>query len=647
MPLAPQSRNEAGPLLESIESPADLRRLTPEQLPQLARELRDYIIDIVSVHGGHFGASLGAVDLTVAAHYAFETPGDLLVWDTGHQAYGHKILTGRRDNFQSNRKFGGVSGFPNRFESPYDTFGVGHASTSISAALGMAKARDLAGTNQRVVAVIGDGSMTGGLAFEALNNAGISGTDMLVILNDNRMSIDANVGALNEYLADITSGERWNQFRDEVWEFFERLKGLGGGTLQRVTSKIEEGVKAALTPGGIFEALGFRYFGPVDGHDVVQLASMLKDLRKLHGPILLHAVTVKGKGFAPAEADQTKWHAQSSPFDKLSGKSLVAISSTKKKIPNWQDVFGEALVELARANERITGITAAMPSGTSMKRMLDEMPDRAFDVGIAEMHGVVFAAGLATQGFKPFVAIYSSFLQRAYDGIVHDVALQKLPVVFCMDRAGLVGADGATHHGTLDIPYLRCVPEMVLAAPFDEQDLRDLMFTASRHQAGPFAIRYPRGAATGMEIRPTFTELEIGRGRRLHDGRDLAFVSYGAIGGYLADVRNRLAEQGIEAAHYDLRFVKPIDEKLLHEVFDRFDHVITIEDGVIQGGAGSAVLEWANDHGFRSDVLRLGLPDEFIEHGTQRELHDMVGIGPDGIYERTLTYLQRRRTAVA
>jgi 1-deoxy-D-xylulose-5-phosphate synthase len=647
MPLAPQSRNEAGPLLESIESPADLRRLTPEQLPQLARELRDYIIDIVSVHGGHFGASLGAVDLTVAAHYAFETPGDLLVWDTGHQAYGHKILTGRRDNFQSNRKFGGVSGFPNRFESPYDTFGVGHASTSISAALGMAKARDLAGTNQRVVAVIGDGSMTGGLAFEALNNAGISGTDMLVILNDNRMSIDANVGALNEYLADITSGERWNQFRDEVWEFFERLKGLGGGTLQRVTSKIEEGVKAALTPGGIFEALGFRYFGPVDGHDVVQLASMLKDLRKLHGPILLHAVTVKGKGFAPAEADQTKWHAQSSPFDKLSGKSLVAISSTKKKIPNWQDVFGEALVELAHANERITGITAAMPSGTSMKRMLDEMPDRAFDVGIAEMHGVVFAAGLATQGYKPFVAIYSSFLQRAYDGIVHDVALQKLPVVFCMDRAGLVGADGATHHGTLDIPYLRCVPEMVLAAPFDEQDLRDLMFTASRYQAGPFAIRYPRGAATGMEIRPTFTELEIGRGRRLHDGRDLAFVSYGAIGGYLADVRNRLAEQGIEAAHYDLRFVKPIDEKLLHEVFDRFDHVITIEDGVIQGGAGSAVLEWANDRGFRSDILRLGLPDEFIEHGTQRELHDMVGIGPDGIYERTLTYLRRRRTAVA
>jgi 1-deoxy-D-xylulose-5-phosphate synthase len=647
MSLSSDAPIEAGPLLRQIDSPADLRKLTPDQLPLLCKELRDFIVEIVSVHGGHFGASLGALELTVAAHYAFDTPNDQLVFDTGHQAYGHKILTGRRDTFHTNRKFGGVSGFPNRFESPYDTFGVGHASTSISAALGMARARDLSASNQRVVAVIGDGSMTGGLAFEGLNNAGISGTDLLVVLNDNRMSIDDNVGALNEYLADITSGERWNQFRDDVWEFFERMKGVGGGTLQRITAKIEEGVKAALTPGGIFEALGFRYFGPVDGHDVEQLASMMKDLRKLRGPILLHTVTVKGKGFAPAEKDQTKWHAQSSPFDKVSGKSLVTVSNTGKKTPKWQDVFGDAMVELARQDHRIAGITAAMPSGTSLKTMMDEMPDRAFDVGIAEMHGVVFAAGMATQGYKPFVAIYSSFLQRGYDGIVHDVALQKLPVVFCMDRAGLVGADGATHHGTLDIPFMRCVPNMVVAAPLDEQDLRDLMFTASRHDDGPFAIRYPRGNATGMEVRAGFSELPIGRGRKIRDGQDLAFVSYGAIGNTLGQVCRKLEIHGIQAAHYDLRFAKPLDDALLTEVFERFAHVVTLEDGVVQGGAGSAVIEWMADHGHRANVLRLGLPDEFIEHGSQRELHDLAGIGPDGILERTLAFLHTRSSAVA
>ncbi|MEM7789547.1 MAG: 1-deoxy-D-xylulose-5-phosphate synthase, partial [Bacteroidota bacterium] len=417
-----------GPLLARIESPADVRALPVDTLPQLCTELRDYIVDIVSVHGGHFGASLGVVELTVALHWAYDTPDDQLVWDVGHQAYGHKILTGRRDAFPTNRKYGGLSGFPKRSESGYDTFGVGHASTSISAALGMAKARDLQASDRRVVAVIGDGSMTGGLAFEGLNNAGAAGSDLLVVLNDNRISIDPNVGALHEYLAGLSASGGWNALKAEVWEALDKLKGMGGGTLQRLASRLEDGVKAVLTPGMLFEAFGFRYIGPTDGHDVVTLAKRLREIRELPGPILLHTLTVKGKGFAPAEADQVKWHAQSSPFDKVTGKSLAVATSNGTKPPKWQDVFGRAVIELAEADERIVGITAAMPSGTSLKYMIAEMPDRAFDVGIAEMHGVVFAAGLATQGLKPFVAIYSTFLQRAYDGVVHDVALQDLPV---------------------------------------------------------------------------------------------------------------------------------------------------------------------------------------------------------------------------
>lgn len=636
-----------GPLLESLNSPADLRALPEDQLEQVCDALRRHIIDIVSVHGGHFGASLGVVELTVALHYVYNTPSDLLVWDVGHQAYGHKMLTGRREAFPTNRKFKGLSGFPKRSESPYDTFGVGHASTSISAALGMAKARDLSKSDQKVVAVIGDGSMTGGLAFEGLNNAGVSGTDMVVILNDNCMSIDPNVGALKEYLTDMTSSGTWNTFRDEVWEFFEKMKGKGGGTLQRMASKIEAGLKTVLTPGALFEALGFRYFGPVDGHDVNHLVQHLKHLRGLRGPILLHAVTVKGKGFAPAEQDQTKWHAQSSPFDKYTGASLakpIPVPAPAKP-PKWQDVFGHAIIELAEQDDRVVGVTAAMPSGTSLKYMLEKMPDRAFDVGIAEMHGVTFAAGMATQGYKPFVAIYSTFLQRAYDGVVHDVAIQHLPVVFCMDRAGVAGADGPTHHGALDIPYMRCVQGMVVAAPMDEQDQRDLMYTASIYDDGPFAIRWPRGAATGMALRPGFQAIEIGTGRRIAEGQDLAFVSYGALGNYVHEARARLAEQGIQAAHYDLRFVKPLDDALLTEVFTRFDKVITLEDGVVQGGAGSAVIEWMVDHGYQATVQRLGLPDEIIEHGTQRQLHDLLGIGPDGLYQSALA-LMGQETAV-
>lgn len=631
----------AGALLSTLNTPADLRLLPKEKLQQVTDELRQYIIDIVSVHGGHFGASLGVVELTVALHYVFNTPKDQIVWDVGHQAYGHKILTGRRDNFYTNRKYGGVSGFPKRSESNYDTFGVGHASTSISAALGMAKARDINKTDQKVVAIIGDGSMTGGLAFEGLNNAGTAKSDMIVILNDNRMSIDPNVGALNEYLADITTGKNWNAFRDEVWEFLTKMKGKGGGTMQRMISRIENGLKTALTPGGLFEALGFRYFGPVDGHDVNHLAKILTDIKDLKGPILLHCLTVKGKGFAPAEADQLKWHAQSSPFDKLTGESLVKSDPAKPKKPNWQDVFGDAIIELAQQNPKVVGITAAMPSGTGLNKMMKVMPDRAFDVGIAEMHAVVEAAGMATQGLKPFVAIYSSFLQRAYDGVVHDVALQHLPVVFCMDRAGLVGADGPTHHGTLDIPFLRCVQDMVVAAPLDEQDLRDLMYTAACYEAGPIAIRYPRGSATGMPLRKGFEAIPIGKGRKIKEGEEVAILSYGAIGLYVEKALELLAKESVSAAHYDLRFVKPLDEALLHEVFQKFDHVVTLEDGVIQGGAGSAVLEWMVDHGYKADLLRLGLPDTFVEHGTQEELYAEVGIDAAGIAQYTLQFLHK------
>lgn len=637
-----------GPLLATIESPADVRALDLEQLPQLCDELRQYIVDIVAVYGGHFGASLGVVELTVALHWAYDTPSDQLVWDVGHQAYGHKILTGRRDAFPTNRKYGGLSGFPKRSESEYDTFGVGHASTSISAALGMAVARDLSKTDQKVVAVIGDGSMTGGLAFEGLNNAGATDTDLLVVLNDNRISIDPNVGALHEYLTKVSASGSWNTLKGEVWELFDKMKGLGGGHLQRLASRVEDGLKAALTPGMLFESLGFRYIGPTDGHDVKALASRLKKLRELGGPILLHALTVKGKGFAPAEADQVKWHAQSSPFDKVTGKSLATPTPAGTKVPKYQDVFGDALVELAEANEDIVAVTAAMPSGTSIGTMMKAIPDRAFDVGIAEMHAVVFAAGMATQGKVPVCAIYSTFLQRAYDGVVHDVALQDLPVIFAMDRAGVAGADGPTHHGALDIAYMRAVQNMIVAAPMDEQDLRDLLYTATR--AGkPFAMRYPRGQATGMDVREGFEEIPLGTGRWIADGEDVCIVSYGAIGNYVGEARQQLAEAGVSAAHVDLRFVKPIDAALLTDVFSRFSKVLTVEDGVRDGGAGSAVVEWASDAGMISgtEVVRLGLPDTFIEHGSQRQLHDEVGIGPDGIAEAARQLVGQTATAEA
>jgi 1-deoxy-D-xylulose-5-phosphate synthase len=620
---------KAGPLLSQINSPDDLKKLKPTQLQDVCDELRDYIIETVSVYGGHFGASLGVVELTVALHYTYNTPDDLLVWDVGHQAYGHKILTGRRDQFHTNRKYKGLSGFPKRSESKYDTFGVGHSSTSISGALGMAVARDLNNSEKKVVAVIGDGAMTAGLAFEGMNNAGALDSDMLVILNDNCMSIDPNVGALKEYLAEITTSKTFNKMRDEIYDLLGHFK-KAGDKMRKVASKLERAITAAITPGALFQALGFKYYGPVDGHNVDALRRHLEDLRTVSGPKLLHIVTVKGKGFAPAEREQTKWHASSSPFDKITGKSLVPPVKTGE-IPKYQQVFGEALVELAEKDDRIVGITPAMPSGSSLWPMMNRFPERAFDVGIAEQHAVTFAAGLAAEGKKPFAALYSTFLQRAYDQVIHDVAIQKLPVVFCIDRAGLVGADGPTHHGLYDISYLRTVPNMIVSSPMNEQELRDMMYTASTHDEAAWAIRYPRGKATGMEVRDGFREIEIGKGECVREGDDIAVLSFGPIGKYVIEVTDQLVSEGIEIGHFDMRFAKPIDTALIDEILLRYHHIITIEDGSRLGGFGSAVAEYIISKSVRVPVTIMGVPDKIVEHGSQRELHDEVGIGPDGI----------------
>lgn len=620
-----------GPLLANIDSPDDLKKLAPEQLQDVCDELRDFIIDIVSVYGGHFGASLGVVELTTALHYVYNTPEDKIVWDVGHQAYGHKILTGRRDNFYTNRTYGGLSGFPKRSESKYDAFGVGHSSTSISAALGMAVAHDLNGKDNKAIAIIGDGAMTGGQAFEALNNAGGMKSDILVILNDNRMSIDPNVGALKEYLADVTTSRTFNKLRDEVYDMLGHFKSAGD-KMRKVASRLESAMLAALTPGSLFRSLGFKYYGPMDGHDVNGLRKTLEDLKTVKGPKLLHIVTVKGKGFAPAEREQTKWHAQSSPFDKITGDSLKP-KSIKKSAPKYQDVFGDALVELAEKDERIVSMTPAMPSGSSLWPMMNRFPERAFDVGIAEQHAVTFAAGLATEGKKAFCAIYSTFLQRGFDQLVHDVAIQKLPVVFCIDRAGVVGADGPTHHGAYDTSYMRSIPNLIISSPLNEQDLRDMMFTASEYDEAAWAIRYPRGASTGMEVRKGFQSMEIGKGIRLRKGENVAVLSFGPIGKYVTEAATQLSKEGIEIGHYDMRFAKPIDEELLDEICLKYDHIITLEDGAKIGGFGSAVAEYISEKESKPTLKIMGLPDHIIEHGTQEELHAEVGIDVEGIIE--------------
>lgn len=651
------SVSAAGPLLKNIQSPADLKKLSPTQLREVSDELRQFIIDIVSVHGGHFGASLGVVELTVALHYVYNSPDDSIIWDVGHQAYGHKILTGRRDQFHTNRTYQGLSGFPKRSESEHDAFGVGHSSTSISAALGMAVANDLDGTGNKVVAVIGDGAMTGGQAFEALNNAGFMNKDVLVILNDNNMSIDPNVGALNEYLADITSSKTFNRVRDEIYDLLGHFKAAGD-TMRKIASRLESAITAAVTPGSLFRSFGFKYYGPIDGHDVDGLRKTLEDLKNVKGPKLLHVVTVKGKGFAPAEREQTKWHAQSSPFDKITGKSL-ATPSVKVKAPKYQDVFGEALVQLAQQNEQIVSMTPAMPSGSSLLPMMHAFPDRAFDVGIAEQHAVTFAAGLAAQGKKAFCAIYSTFLQRGFDQLVHDVAIQKLPVVFCIDRAGVVGADGPTHHGAYDISYLRAIPNLIISSPLNEQDLRDMMFTASEYDEAAWAIRYPRGASTGMNVREHFESMPIGKGKKIKDGEVVAIATFGPIGKYAIEVCEAYAAEGIHIAHYDMRYAKPLDIQLLNEIALKFDHVITLEDATVVGGFGSAVAEYyatldmdsiadtsAREHKNNPPRLHImGLPDRIIEHGTQRELHDEVGIGPDGLTEKIASILAHQKVS--
>ncbi len=623
---------KAGPLLEPIHSPDDLKKLEPDQLVELCDELRDYIIETVSVHGGHFGASLGVVELTVALHYVFNTPADRLVWDVGHQAYGHKILTGRRPQFHTNRKYGGLSGFPKRSESKYDTFGVGHSSTSISAGLGMAVARDLSGGDNHVITITGDGAMTAGLAFEAMNNAGALETDMIVILNDNCMSIDPNVGALKEYLTEITTSKTFNKLRDDIYDMLGYFKSAGD-KMRKVASRLERAVTSAITPGGLFQALGFKYYGPVDGHNVDTLRRMLEDLKDIPGPKLLHAVTVKGKGFAPAEREQTKWHAQSSPFDKITGKSL-APAKKGPKIPRYQHVFGDAIVELAEKDERIVGITPAMPSGSSLWPLMETFPDRAFDVGIAEQHSITFAAGLATEGKKAFAAIYSTFLQRAYDQVIHDVAIQKLPVVFCIDRAGIAGADGPTHHGLYDISYLRAVPNMIVSSPLNEEELRDMMYTASKYEESAWAIRYPRGEATGMDFPEGFKSMEIGKGECLREGDDIAILSFGPMGNYVIETADRLGEEGINVGHFCMRFAKPLDTGLIDRVCHSYDRIITIEDGTKIGGFGSAVVEYLADKPYHVPTTIMGVPDRIVEHGTQRELHDEVGIGPDGIVKQ-------------
>lgn len=620
-----------GNLLKKINYPEDLRKMQENELPQVCKDLRDFIIDVVSVNGGHFGASLGVVELTVALHYAFNTPYDQLVWDVGHQAYGHKILTGRRDIFHTNRFYKGISGFPKRSESEFDTFGVGHSSTSISASLGMAVASRLKGENDRKhIAVIGDGAMTAGMAFEALNHAGVENSNLLVVLNDNCMSIDPNVGALKEYLTDITTSHTYNKMKDEVWKLLGKISKFGPNA-QEIASKVENAVKTTLLKqSNLFESLRFRYFGPVDGHDVNRLVKVMNDLKEIPGPKILHCLTVKGKGYELAEKDQTKWHSPGL-FDKISGE-IVKPKTNAPQPPKYQDVFGHTIVELAEKNSKIVGITPAMPSGCSLNIMMKAMPDRAFDVGIAEQHAVTFSAGLATQGLIPFCNIYSSFMQRGYDQVVHDVALQNLHVVFCLDRGGLAGADGPTHHGAFDLAFFRCIPNMIVSAPMNEEELRNLMYTAQLEKtAAPFSIRYPRGNGVMVDWKKPFQEIPIGKGRMVRDGEEVAILTIGHPGNFAVKACDELSKEGFFPAHFDMRFVKPLDAELLHDIFSRFKKIITVEDGCIMGGFGSAVAEFMLDHSYSASITRLGIPDRFIEHGEQKELYAECHFDADAI----------------
>lgn len=619
------------PLLNTINYPSDLRKLKECQLEQLCVELRQFLIDELSCNPGHFGSSLGVVELTVALHYVFETPHDRIVWDVGHQAYGHKILTGRRNVFKTNRKFNGISGFPSPKESQYDSFVAGHASTSISAGLGMSIADAMLGEKRHVIAVIGDGSLTGGLAFEGLNNASVSPNNLLIVLNDNNMSIDKNVGGLSQYLMEITTSRTYNRIRYKVYRAFEKI-GLMNESKRKSLLRFSNSIKNLLVGGNqnIFESLSIRYFGQVDGHDVLQLVKILNDIKDFKGPKVLHIKTKKGKGFAPAENAATEWHAPGL-FNKETGERIVNTTKGTKEPPLYQDVFGETLLELAKVNDKIVGVTPAMPTGCSMNILMKEMPDRAFDVGIAEGHAVTFSAGLAKEGLLPFCNVYSSFMQRAYDQVIHDVALQNLNVVFCLDRAGLVGADGPTHHGNFDLAYFRVVPNLTIASPINEEELRNMMYTAQLPNKGPFVIRYPRGNGVLVDWQTPMKELPIGKGVCLKEGKDIAVLSIGNIGNTVAKAIELLGSDSKKVAHYDMRFLKPIDEEMLHDIASKFKKVITVENGTIKGGLGSAVLEFFADNNYLLSVTRLGLPDEFIQHGSNDELFKMLRLDDQGI----------------
>ncbi|NJD21420.1 MAG: 1-deoxy-D-xylulose-5-phosphate synthase [Melioribacter sp.] len=623
-------------VLFRVNSPADVKTLSINDLRTLCVEIREYMVDVISQIGGHFGGGLGTVELTVALHKVFDTPNDLIVWDTGHQAYPHKIITGRRDQLKTIRRLNGISGFLKRTESEYDAFGAGHASTSISAALGMAVARDIQKTNKKVIAVIGDGAMTGGMAYEAMNNSGLIKSNLIVVLNDNNMSIAPNVWQISNYFSEMIAHPDYNRLKGAIWDLTGKLDNFGD-RIRRVTARVESGIKSMITPGMLFEALGFRYFGPVNGHSLEQLIKIFEQIKNLKGPILVHTTSEKGKGYKPAENHAQRLHA-ATPFDKVTGESIKKSGGS----PAYTTIFGNALVEIAKQNPKVIGITAAMPDGTGLDIFQAEMPERYFDVGIAEEHAVTFAAGMATQGIIPVVAIYSTFLQRAFDQMIHDVALQKLHVVFVLDRAGLVGADGPTHHGSFDLTYLRLIPHMVIMAPKDEAELRDMLFTAVNYMNGPIAIRYPRGSVLGVPLQDGFTQIQIGKAERLTNGQDVALLAVGKMVEYSKKASEKLLAEGIHCEIINMRFIKPLDVDILNDVITRFEKIVTLEESTIVGGFGTGVLEYLAERNLKNDVLRIGLPDKFVDHGTQEELHKQLDIDPDGIVEKIKKFLNTK-----
>jgi 1-deoxy-D-xylulose-5-phosphate synthase len=629
--------SEKYPALSKVNYPSDIRQLHLPELKQLCTDIRNYMVDTISEIGGHFGGGLGTVELTVAIHKVFNTPHDLVVWDTGHQAYPHKILTGRKESLKRIRKYGGISGFLKRSESEYDTFGAGHASTSISAALGMAVAANIKKENRKVVAVIGDGAMTGGMAYEAMNNSGVTKSDLIVVLNDNNMSIAPNVWQLSNYFTEMISHPDYNKFKGQIWELTGKLDQFGD-RMRKIAVRLEHGIKAVITPGMLFEALGFRYFGPINGHNLHQVVKIFEHVKNLNGPILVHAITQKGKGYKPAENHSQRLHA-STPFDKVTGKAHKKGNGK----PSYTKIFGNALVEIIERNKNVVGITAAMPDGTGLDILKEKIPQNYYDVGIAEEHAVTFSAGLATQGIIPVTAIYSTFLQRAFDQIIHDVALQKLHVVFVLDRAGLVGADGPTHHGSFDLAYLRLIPGMIIMAPKDEAELRNMLFTAVEHCKGPVAIRYPRGSALGVPLKEGFDRIKVGKSERLSEGKDAAILAVGSMVDFMQQAGEMLKENNINCELINMRFVKPLDTDMIDDISSRHSKIVTLEENNLPGGFGSAIVEYLSEQNLKNDVLRIGLPDKFVDHGTQAELHNAIGIDPKGIVKRVKEFYSSKK----